>query len=102
MNIIEHSRLEKRTEGKNFKKQLVQKQMCTFHSLSFLSTHRDSVSQSFDSDDGKPSERPKGPHSPPLTPNQQLEIMIKEEEEIKKKEGEATEQDLEVTAIIRK
>ncbi|XP_061086442.1 dynein axonemal heavy chain 3 [Conger conger] len=52
-------------------------------------TPRDSASQSFDSDDGKPS------HSPPLTPDQQLEIMARQEEGTNKKEGEPTEWDLE-------
>ncbi|XP_035261919.1 dynein heavy chain 3, axonemal [Anguilla anguilla] len=56
---------------------------------------RDPVSQSFDSDDGKRSQGPEPPHSPPLTPNQQLEIMIKQEEEATRKEGEPTERDLE-------
>ncbi|KAJ8245818.1 hypothetical protein GJAV_G00260630 [Gymnothorax javanicus] len=53
------------------------------------------AARSFNSDEHKPSDRPRLCHSPPLTPDEQLEIMIRQEEETKGREGEPSEKDLE-------
>ncbi|KAG7492071.1 hypothetical protein MATL_G00010690 [Megalops atlanticus] len=57
---------------------------------------RDRTQGSSGSAIGKPDqESPVAPRSPPLTPNQQLEIMCNQEEQTQRKEGQPSERDME-------